>query len=192
MERSTVIALLVVVGLGGVVWWWFARQTTGDGAQPVPDNCGSGVMGSIGKFIQGHTDRKNAAAPVIAAKYGISGAKPLTDIAGKLSPSGYAEKWIGDKVGGWFCDAKLPGWGEIKDATLGYGVGFKDESIKFGTTNLKAGTIAPVKSLYSAGSNLIHGNFGAAGSNVVDSVINGPKAAYNATKDLAKAIIPGW
>jgi hypothetical protein len=195
VERSTVIALLVVVGLGGLAWWWFARQTTtGTGAQTVP-GCGSGVMGSIGNFIQGHVDRKNALAPTIAGKYtGLSAGtvKPITDIAGQLSPSGYVEKFIGDKVGGFFCNAKLPGWGEITKGIGDYGVGFQKESVEFGTTNLAAGTIGPVKSLYSAGGNLVNGNFGAAGKDVVNSVINGPKAAYETTKDLAKAIIPGW
>jgi hypothetical protein len=191
MEKSTIITLLIVVGLGGLALWYFMSDATSVGAQPVPDNCGGGVMGSIGKFIQGHTDRKNTAAPYVAQMYtgaGASTVKPITDIAGKLSPSGYAEKWIGDKVGGWFCDAKLPGWGEVKD----WGAGVTSANTSFATGQLKAGTVGPVKSLYSAGSNLVHGNFGDAASDIYHSAADGPKAAYNATKDLAKAIIPGW
>lgn len=193
MERSTVVALLLVVGLGGLALWYFMRDTTGTGAQPVPDSCGGGVMGSIGKFIKGHSERKNSVAPLVIGQYtggAISGgnAKTVAGIADKLSPSGYAEKYLGDKVGSWFCKVSLPGWGEVKD----WGSGVTSANTSFATGQLAAGTVGPVKSLYSAGSNLVHGNFGDAATDIYHSAADGPKAAYNATKDLAKAIIPGW
>jgi len=191
MEKSTVITLLIVVGLGGLALWYFMSDATPVGAQPVPDNCGGGVAGSIGKFIKGHTDRKNAAAPYVAAYFGAgSSAKPITDIAGKLSPSGYAEKYLGDKIGDWLCDMKLPGWGDVSAAARTvYGTAI-EPGVTFGTSQLSAGTVGPVKSLYSAGDSLVHGNFGDAGKSVAKSVYEGPKAAYDATKNLLSDINP--
>lgn len=191
MEKSTVITLLIVVGLGGLALWLFLSDSSSStpGAQPVPDSCGSGVFGGIGSFIKGHVDRKNNVAPLVAQKYGVpaQSAGQLTAIAGKLSPSNWVEGKIGNTVGDWFCKASL-GWNDVET----WATGVHSSATNFGKSNLAAGTVGPVKSLYSAGDNLVHGNFGDAGKDIAKSVYEGPKAAYDTTKDLAKAIIPGW
>lgn len=185
MERSTIIALLVVVGLGGLVWYLMIKSDDASGGQPLPKSCGTGMMGDIGTFIQGHVARKNALAPTVASKFGVPAgtAAPITAIAGKLSPSG----WLEQKIGDWICDASFPSASTI--ASNVYNTAIKP-GVTLGTSQLKAGTIAPIKSLYSAGSNLVHGNFGDAAGDVAKSVYEGPKAALSATKNLLSDINP--
>jgi len=195
MERSTVISVLIVVGLGGLVLWWYMRTPATTGAvQAVPGNCGTGVMGSIGNFIKGHVDRKNSVAPLVAQGYTkIPAAQvaPITDIAGKLSPSGWVEKKIGD----FFCDVSIPSFTAIKNAIVNTGKQVASTSSTFGQSQLEAGTVGPVKSLGSAADNLIHGNFGDAAGDVAHSVVDGPKAAVTATYNVGKDAyntVKGW
>lgn len=73
-----------------------------DGTPPPGPGCGG-----VGGFIKGHVDRKNALAPTIVSKYtGLGGgtAKSIADVAGKLSPSGYVESFVGDKLGDALCN----------------------------------------------------------------------------------------
>lgn len=190
MERSTVVALLVVVGLGGLVLWWYMRTEVPVTGQEVPSNCGSGVMGSIGQFIKGHVDRKNSLAPLVGQAYTkvpASSLSGITNVAGKLSPSNWLESKVGDKVGNFFCNFSLPSLGSIANAVQNKVIA---PAQTFGTANLAAGTVGPVKSLASAGSNLVHGNFGDAGTDVYHSVVDGPKTAVTSTYNALKSISP--
>jgi hypothetical protein len=200
MERSTVISLLVVVGLGGLVLWWYMRApaTETGAAQTLPGNCGSGVMGTIGNFIKGHVDRKNSLAPLVAqgyAKIPAAQAAPITNIAGKLSPSSWLESKIAGPVGDFFCEFSIPSFSAIKNAIENTGKQVVSTSTSFGTSQLAAGTINPVKSLGSAADNLVHGNFGDAAGDVAHSVYDGPKAAVTATYEAGKDAyntVKGW
>jgi hypothetical protein len=205
MEKSTVVTLLIVVGLGGLVLWWYTRQAAAPSAtQGLPPSCGSGVMGSIGNFIKGHVDRKNSLAPVIGQTYTKAPAavlKPITDIAGKLSPSGYVEQKVGNAVGDFLCSISLKSLSQIGNAALNAGSFAAKEGTKavttgvkvstsFGTSQLKAGTVGPVGSIYNAGDNLVHGNFGDAATNIKDSIIDGPKSAVTSTYNALKSLNP--
>lgn len=179
------ITLLIVVGLGGLALWWLCRQPTATGAaQTLPGTCGGGVMGSIGQFIKGHVDRKNAVAPLVVSAYAKvppNQAAGLTNLAGQVSPSGYIEGKIGNAVGDFFCKLSIPSFGAIANAVANTGQKVVNKSTTFGQSQLEAGTVGPVKALGSAGNNLVHGNFGSAASDVAKSVYEGPKSAVTST-----------
>ena len=190
---KTVEVVLIAVGLGALIIWWTRRN-----AQPDPqvetgptDPCGGGVLGTIGGFIKGHVDRKNTVAPLVASAYvkaPPAQLAPLTNIAGKLDVSQYAEKYIGDKVGNALCSMSIPSisailgtaGGKIQTATSG--------GVKLGTEQLKAGTIAPATDLYHAGTAIARGDIGGAATAVGKSIVDGPKAAYTSTKNFITSL----
>jgi hypothetical protein len=147
-------------------------------------------MGSIGQFIKGHVDRKNSVAPLVGQAYTKVPASSLggiTSLAGKLSPSNWLEGKVGNAVGNFFCDASLPSLSGMANAINNHGI---QPGVTFGKENLAAGTVGPVKSIYSAGSNLVNGNFGDAGHDVYHAVIDGPKTAVTSTYNVIKSLNP--
>lgn len=101
------IAVLLAIALALYLWnkggiSLPAGQAPADGTPPPGPGCGG-----VGGFIKGHVDRKNAIAPTVVSKYtglGSSSASGIAGIAGKLSPSGYVESFVGDKVGDALCN----------------------------------------------------------------------------------------
>lgn len=189
-----IIILAVVLGLGGLAYWWMKRQQVMADAtgQPNADPCsGGGVFDTIGGFIKSHVDRKNAVAPYVAsayAKISPTQAAPLTNIAGKLDVSAYAENYVGQKVGNALCNLSFPPVSQIL-STAGQKIQTATTGgVKFGTEQLKAGTVQPVKDVYAAGQAIARGDVTGAAKAVASSVVDGPKAAYTSTKNFITSL----
>jgi hypothetical protein len=186
-------AILVLAGLGALAWWWLRRQgdTSSNVTQQAGDGCGNGVLGTIGSFVKSHVARKDAIAPYVAqgyAKIPAAQAAPLTSIAGKLSPSGYVEKYLGDKVGTAICDLKVPSLSAIV-GTVTSKVGTTTRAAgTFGEEQLKAGTIAPATDLYHAGQDIARGDVSGAAGSVVHSATGGVTTAYHSTVGFVKSL----
>src|SRR5678815_2444257 len=98
--------ILLGVALLGVIAFIFIRRNSVDFSKlgpppPITKDCGA-----LANFFGGHEGRKNALAPSIIKNYaGVSDgqAQQIAAIASKLSPSAYAEKFVGEKLSSWLC-----------------------------------------------------------------------------------------
>ena len=87
MEKSTVVTLLIVVGLVGVAWWLFGRQTPTSAAIQIPhDEC----SGSSGVY---------AADSAISGAYGVKiSPQQFCSLSNSILHSKYNISAIGSKA----------------------------------------------------------------------------------------------
>jgi len=135
------VLIIVGVAVAGAVAIIIFKRMNGIGLEklgpppPLTKDCGS-----ISNFFSGHVGRKNAVAPSVISSYtGASKeqAQGIADIAAKFDVSQYAEKYIGEKIAGWFCgkdfgDILSSIGGGIKDAAVAVGEGVKDAAVAVG------------------------------------------------------------
>jgi hypothetical protein len=135
------VLIIVGVAVAGAVAIIIFKRMNGIGLEnlgpppPLTKDCGS-----ISNFFSGHVGRKNAIAPSVISSYtGASKeqAQGIADIAAKFDVSQYAEKYIGEKIAGWFCgkdfgDILSSIGGGIKDAAVAVGEGVKDAAVAVG------------------------------------------------------------
>lgn len=95
MERSTVFALLVVVGLGALAWWYYSQPTGAPAGTPVqPNACGSQGSGGMTK-VYGVTVCTNPSLYYNAGKTAIKGAvtTPLKVLGGLVNGNLSVGNW---------------------------------------------------------------------------------------------------